>query len=82
MRDTKASLPPTRFPAAGNVLLIVAESLNENDLWRDPLLFSIADHIKTNRRMRRCVIHRSASIRIRTIGTHVDVLEGNSSGER
>lgn len=32
MRDAEASLPPDRLPAAGNVLLTAAESLNEDDL--------------------------------------------------
>ncbi|TGZ56399.1 Cytosolic carboxypeptidase 1 [Temnothorax longispinosus] len=34
MRDAKASLPSTGFPAAGNVLLTAVESLNENDRSR------------------------------------------------
>lgn len=45
MRDTKASLPPTRFPAAGNVLLTATESLNENDLSRGPLRFCQSERI-------------------------------------
>lgn len=39
MRDAEASLPPARLPAAGNVLLTAAESLNEDDLRQQPFSF-------------------------------------------